>query len=120
LSDANDRVSLGSDGDSSVGLEPVQISGDPGEDLRGAGLAACGGAEGDNSDLGGEAVGLGDDQGAAGVAVAGGVGSAVGVNAHHVSGDAGSKEAGALRVADDVEVGELEDVADSRFSCYQS
>jgi len=89
-------VSLGSDGDSSVGLQPVQISGDPGEDLGCAGLAACRCAEGDDANLGGEAVGLGDDQGAAGVAVAGGVGAAVGVNAQHVGGNAVSEEVSAL------------------------
>jgi hypothetical protein len=113
------RVSLGSDSDSSVGLEPVQISGDSGEDLRGAGLAACTGAKGNDSDLGGEAVGLGDDQGAAGVAVAGGVGTAVGVNAQHVGGNAGSEVLSAFRVGNNAQVSELEDVTDSWVGCYQ-
>jgi hypothetical protein len=112
-------VSLGSDGNSSVGLEPVQIFGDPGKDCRGAEFAAFRATEGDNSNLGGEAVRLGDDQGAAGVAAAGGFGTAVGVDAHHVSGNAGSKYAGALRVGNNVHVGELEFVADSRV-CKQN
>jgi hypothetical protein len=113
-------MSLGSDGDSSVGLEPVQISGDSGEDLGCAGLAACRCAEGDDADLSGKAVGLGDDQGAAGVAVAGGVGTAVGVNAQHVGGNAGSEVVGALRVGNDVQVSELEVVADYGEICYQN
>jgi hypothetical protein len=119
LRDMQMTEGLRSDGDSSVGLEPVQISGDPGEDLGCAGLAACRCAEGDNSYLGGKAVGLGDDQGAAGVAVAGGVGTTVGVNAQHVGGNAGSKVLSALRVGNNAQVSELEDVADSWVGCYQ-
>jgi len=106
-------MGLGSDGDPSVGLEPVQIFGDPGEGGGGAELAACRGAEGDDADLGGEAVRLGDDQGATGVTVARGIGTAVGVDAHYVSGNEGSKYDGALRVGNNVHVGELEFVVDS-------
>jgi len=76
--------SLGPDGDSSVGLEPSKVLGDPGEGGGCAGFASQRGAEGDDADLGGEAVGLGDDQGAAGVAVAGGDDTAFGVAAQFV------------------------------------
>jgi len=112
--------SLGPDGDSSVGLEPSKVLGDPGEGGGCAGFASQRGAEGDDADLGGEAVGLGDDQGAAGVAVAGGDGASVGVDAQLVGVDgAGSVVVGALGVGDDVQVDELKVVADSTSGCSQ-
>ena len=114
-------VRLGPDGDSSVGLEPVKVLGDPGEGIGCAGFAACRGAKGDDADLGGEAVGLGDDQGAARVAVAGGDGASAGVDAQHVIGNARwSIVFSALRVGNDVQVDKLEVVADSTSGCFSN
>jgi hypothetical protein len=113
-------LSLGPDGDSSVGLEPSKVLGDPGEGGGCAGLASQRGAEGDNADLGGETVSLGDDEGAAGIAVAGGDRSSVGVDAQLVGVDRdGSVVVSALGVSDDVQVDELHVGADSRCGCYQ-
>jgi len=101
------------DGDSSVGLKPVEVLGDSGEGSGVAGLAAERRAEGDNADFGDLAVSLGDDQGAAGVSVAGGDGSSIGVHAQLVGvDDEVAVEVCALSVGDDGEVDELHIGAD--------
>jgi hypothetical protein len=114
LSNESERLSLWPDGDSSVGLEPGEVLGDPGESGGGAGLASQRRAEGDNANLGGETVSLGDDQGAARIAVAGGDGTSIGANAQLVGVDGGSVVVSALGVGDDVQVDEFQVVADSR------
>jgi hypothetical protein len=102
------------DGDSGVGLEPVKVLGDASEGSRVARFAAKRRAEGDNADLGGFSVSLGDDQGAARVSVAGGDGTTVGVDAQLVGvDDEVTVVSSALGVADDGQIDELEVRADA-------
>jgi len=105
---------LRSDGNFSVGLDPGQELGDPGESGGPAGLAAEGGAEGDDADYGVLAVQLGDHQRAAGVAIAGARGAAGGVRADFGVVDGADVEPAALFVGDHRQVNEFEFRADSR------
>jgi hypothetical protein len=109
-------MNLGPNGDTSVGLEPVEELSDPGEASGAARLAAQRGDERSNTDLGGETVGLGDDQGAAGIAVAGGNGTAIRVDAQSVGVD-GSVIIGTLSIGNDVEVDELQVRVDGKGIC---